>query len=119
MTERDKTLAALREALARSQDQERSRAAAELQARFERLLSALAAPAATFIVLVKPQFELGPARVGKGGVVRDDASRKEAVDSVARFADGLGLVERGRADSVLPGPKGNREVFLWMQATAL
>jgi 23S rRNA (cytidine1920-2'-O)/16S rRNA (cytidine1409-2'-O)-methyltransferase len=82
-------------------------------------LCALAAPAATFIVLVKPQFELGPARVGKGGVVRDDASRKEAVDSVARFADGLGLVERGRADSVLPGPKGNREVFLWMQATAL
>ena len=50
LTERDKTMAAMREALARSQDQERSRAAAELQARFERLLSALAAPAAQVLM---------------------------------------------------------------------
>lgn len=78
-------------------------------------LRALAAPNASFVILVKPQFELGPGRVGKGGVVRDDAARNEAVDSVAQAASALGLAELGRADSVLPGPKGNREVFLWLE----
>lgn len=69
-------------------------------------------PGAAFVVLVKPQFELGPDRVGKGGVVREDAARAEAVDLVARAARQLGLDERGRRDSSLPGPKGNLEILL-------
>ncbi len=70
------------------------------------------APAAQAVVLVKPQFEVGRDQVGKGGVVRDDALRRAAADSVAHRAEELGWREVGRVDSVLPGPKGNREVFL-------
>lgn len=64
------------------------------------------------LVMVKPQFELGPERVGKGGVVRDPADRLEAVRSVAALlgADQARIV--GACDSGLAGPKGNRETFL-------
>lgn len=72
------------------------------------------APRADWLVMVKPQFELGRERIGKGGVVRDDADRAEAADRVAAEADSLGLAETGRVDSRLPGPKGNREIFLWL-----
>jgi 23S rRNA (cytidine1920-2'-O)/16S rRNA (cytidine1409-2'-O)-methyltransferase len=65
------------------------------------------------LAMVKPQFELGRGRVGKGGVVRDSADRREAVLKIARFARELGLVVRGFAPSGLPGPKGNRETFVW------
>ena len=61
---------------------------------------------------MKPQFEVGRGRVGKGGVVRDPALRAEAVAGVRAAAERLGLALRGEAESVLPGPKGNREVFL-------
>jgi 23S rRNA (cytidine1920-2'-O)/16S rRNA (cytidine1409-2'-O)-methyltransferase len=73
------------------------------------------APAAELLVLVKPQFEVGRERVGKGGVVRDDALRAEAVKSVARRAEELGYEVAGTAESRLAGPKGNREVFLWLR----
>ena len=73
---------------------------------------ALLAPAAEVLVLVKPQFEVGRGRVGKGGVVRDDSLRAEAVDRVRRCAEGLGYTARGQAESRLQGPKGNREIFL-------
>jgi len=78
------------------------------------LLPALArcAPEATWLLLVKPQFEVGPERVGKGGVVRDDALRTAAADAVSAEAAQLGFREVGRHDSRLPGPKGNREIFL-------
>ena len=76
---------------------------------------ARAAPGAQWLLLVKPQFEVGRGRVGKGGVVRDDALRAEAVDAVAASAAGLGYRVRGRAESRLAGPKGNREVFLWLE----
>lgn len=65
------------------------------------------------LALVKPQFELGPERVGKGGVVRDADARREAIAGVAEAAASAGLVVRGLASSGLPGPKGNRETFLW------
>ena len=71
-------------------------------------------PDGTIVVLVKPQFEVGRARVGKGGVVRDPEARADAVAGVRGTAERLGLVVRGEAESVLPGPKGNREVFLWL-----
>jgi 23S rRNA (cytidine1920-2'-O)/16S rRNA (cytidine1409-2'-O)-methyltransferase len=66
------------------------------------------------LAMVKPQFEVGRARVGKGGVVRDPALRREAVLSVARSAQGLGASVLGFASSGLPGPKGNRETFVWL-----
>jgi 23S rRNA (cytidine1920-2'-O)/16S rRNA (cytidine1409-2'-O)-methyltransferase len=82
-----------------------------------RLLPRLAevAPAAEVLVLVKPQFEVGRGRVGKGGVVREDSLRSEAVDRVRSCAEGLGYVARGQAESRLPGPKGNREIFLRLE----
>jgi 23S rRNA (cytidine1920-2'-O)/16S rRNA (cytidine1409-2'-O)-methyltransferase len=63
--------------------------------------------------LVKPQFELGKEKVGKGGVVRDAADRRDAIRRVAEAARGEELVVRGLASSGLPGPKGNRETFVW------
>lgn len=70
------------------------------------------APAGELLAMVKPQFELGRERVRKG-VVRDAADRREAVLSVAAAARELGLPIRGFASSGLPGPKGNRETFVW------
>ena len=75
---------------------------------------ACARPGAAIVALVKPQFEVGRGRVGKGGVVRDEAARADAVAAVRAAAGMLGLAVRGEAESVLPGPKGNREVFLWL-----
>jgi len=70
------------------------------------------APGGEVLAMVKPQFELGRERVGKG-VVRDAADRREAVLGVAVAAQELGLAIRGFASSGLPGPKGNRETFVW------
>jgi 23S rRNA (cytidine1920-2'-O)/16S rRNA (cytidine1409-2'-O)-methyltransferase len=64
------------------------------------------------VVLVKPQFEAGRQEVGKGGVVRDLAVRRRVVHEVAAAAVGWGGETVGVVDSGLPGPKGNREVFL-------
>jgi 23S rRNA (cytidine1920-2'-O)/16S rRNA (cytidine1409-2'-O)-methyltransferase len=66
------------------------------------------------LVMVKPQFEVGRARLGKGGVVRDPALRREALLSVARAAERAGACVLGFASSALPGPKGNRETFVWL-----
>jgi 23S rRNA (cytidine1920-2'-O)/16S rRNA (cytidine1409-2'-O)-methyltransferase len=74
------------------------------------------APRADLLVLVKPQFEVGRGEVGKGGVVRDDALRASAVAGVRACAEGLGYRFAGEAESRLAGPKGNREVFLWLRA---
>jgi 23S rRNA (cytidine1920-2'-O)/16S rRNA (cytidine1409-2'-O)-methyltransferase len=73
---------------------------------------ALAAPGWQALVLVKPQFEAGRADVGKGGVVRDRAVRVRVVREVAEAALGWGAIVLGVVDSGLPGPKGNRELFL-------
>jgi 23S rRNA (cytidine1920-2'-O)/16S rRNA (cytidine1409-2'-O)-methyltransferase len=67
---------------------------------------------AEVLAMVKPQFELGRERVGRG-VVRDAGDRREAILSVAHAARGLDLPIRGFASSGLPGPKGNRETFIW------
>ena len=66
-------------------------------------------------LMVKPQFEVGKERVGKGGVVRDPALRAEAVAAVAARAAGLGWGARAVARSPLPGPSGNVEFFLWLR----
>ncbi len=75
-------------------------------------------PSAEVLVMVKPQFELERGRVGKGGVVRDDADRFDAVERVVQAARGLGYAEHGRADSRLTGPKGNREIFVRLRPSA-
>ena len=73
---------------------------------------ALARPAWEAVVLVKPQFEAGRAEVPRGGVVRDREVRRRVVREVAEAALAWGGETAGAVDSGLPGPKGNREVFL-------
>lgn len=68
------------------------------------------------LAMVKPQFEVGKHRVGKGGVVRDPQIRMHAIDAVAQCATRLGLTEIGRADAPIKGPKGNHEAFLHLCA---
>jgi 23S rRNA (cytidine1920-2'-O)/16S rRNA (cytidine1409-2'-O)-methyltransferase len=65
------------------------------------------------VLMVKPQFEAGRAHVGSSGVVRDPEVRRAAVASVARTVTELGGTVCGAADSGVPGPKGNREIFLY------
>jgi 23S rRNA (cytidine1920-2'-O)/16S rRNA (cytidine1409-2'-O)-methyltransferase len=74
------------------------------------ILPCLAAPA-ELIVLVKPQFEVGP-KLAPKGVVRDPAVRLLAVDKIRAAAKTLGLVERGLIESPAKGPKGNVEFLL-------
>ncbi|MGE4193338.1 MAG: TlyA family RNA methyltransferase [Pseudodesulfovibrio sp.] len=67
------------------------------------------------VVLIKPQFEVGPGQTDKG-VVRDEGLRKEAVDTVLRFCtDELGLTVLGVVPSKILGPKGNQEYMAYMQ----
>jgi 23S rRNA (cytidine1920-2'-O)/16S rRNA (cytidine1409-2'-O)-methyltransferase len=81
-------------------------------------LVACAAPDADFVLLVKPQFEVGKGRVGSGGVVREAANRADAVRRVASAAVTLGLGVPGVTASPLPGPAGNVEYFLWLRRGA-
>ena len=66
------------------------------------------------LALVKPQFEVGRAHVGKGGVVREAADRRRALVEAGSVARELGTAVLGYASSGLPGPKGNRESFVWL-----
>jgi 23S rRNA (cytidine1920-2'-O)/16S rRNA (cytidine1409-2'-O)-methyltransferase len=66
------------------------------------------------LALVKPQFEVGRGRVGKGGVVRDADERRAALVAVGEAALALGTAVLGYRSSGLPGPKGNRETFVWL-----
>jgi 23S rRNA (cytidine1920-2'-O)/16S rRNA (cytidine1409-2'-O)-methyltransferase len=81
-------------------------------------LVAAAAPDADFVLLVKPQFEVGKDRVGAGGVVRDTTDRSAAIRKVSDAAVQLGLGVRGITASPLPGPAGNVEYFLWLRRGA-
>jgi 23S rRNA (cytidine1920-2'-O)/16S rRNA (cytidine1409-2'-O)-methyltransferase len=81
-------------------------------------LIASATPDADYVLLVKPQFEVGKGRVGAGGVVRDTADRSAAVRKVSDAAGQLGLGVQGVTASPLPGPAGNVEYFVWLRAGA-
>jgi len=70
---------------------------------------------ADFLVMVKPQFEVGREKLGAGGVVRDPLLRKAAVKEVADAALEMGLGCEGVVASSLPGPSGNVEYFLWLK----
>jgi 23S rRNA (cytidine1920-2'-O)/16S rRNA (cytidine1409-2'-O)-methyltransferase len=80
-------------------------------------LVACAAPEADFVLMVKPQFEVGRQLVGDG-VVRDPELRASAVAAVAASAAQSGLGVRGVTASPLPGPSGNVEYFLWLRRGA-
>jgi 23S rRNA (cytidine1920-2'-O)/16S rRNA (cytidine1409-2'-O)-methyltransferase len=67
------------------------------------------------VVLVKPQFEVGREQVGKGGVVRDDAIRRSAVDKVRAWANGNGFVAGEDVESPITGPAGNVEYLLLLR----
>jgi 23S rRNA (cytidine1920-2'-O)/16S rRNA (cytidine1409-2'-O)-methyltransferase len=73
---------------------------------------ALGRPGADLICLVKPQFEVGPGRVGKGGVVKDEAARNQALADVTAFLEGAGWRVLATADSPITGADGNREFLL-------
>ncbi|HEX9186862.1 MAG TPA: TlyA family RNA methyltransferase [Vicinamibacteria bacterium] len=75
-------------------------------------LRTVLAPGAEAVVLVKPQFEVGRAQVGRGGIVRDEALHLQALEDVAREAHRLGYAVRGACPSPVPGAEGNREFFL-------
>jgi len=86
-----------------------------------KVLPAIAAcAAATFdlLALVKPQFEVGRERVGKGGVVRGAGDRLEALVAVGDAARHTGMSVQGYCSSGLPGPAGNRESFVWCTEAA-
>jgi 23S rRNA (cytidine1920-2'-O)/16S rRNA (cytidine1409-2'-O)-methyltransferase len=81
-------------------------------------LVACATSDADFVLLVKPQFEVGKGRVGAGGVVRDSTDRSASVVRVTAAAGQLGLGVRGITASPLPGPAGNVEYFVWLRRGA-
>lgn len=70
------------------------------------------------VLMVKPQFEVGRERLGKGGVVRDPALHAEAVHGVCQSAQSFGWGTRALAPSPLPGPAGNVEYFCWLRTDA-
>ncbi len=80
-----------------------------------KLLPAIATllhPEGQLLALVKPQFEVGPSDVGKRGVVSSDALRHAALGQVVAAAEALSFHEREHVDCQLPGPEGNREIFV-------
>jgi 23S rRNA (cytidine1920-2'-O)/16S rRNA (cytidine1409-2'-O)-methyltransferase len=79
------------------------------------LIQIIADPA-DIVALVKPQFEVGKGRVGKGGIVRDDALRAQALAEVVAFATSIGFALSGTIESPITGAAGNREFlahFRW------
>ena len=76
-------------------------------------LIGVTAPDGDLVLMVKPQFEVGKGKVGKGGVVRDLDLRAQAVTAVAGAAAQRGWGARAVTTSPLPGPSGNVEYFLW------
>jgi 23S rRNA (cytidine1920-2'-O)/16S rRNA (cytidine1409-2'-O)-methyltransferase len=77
-------------------------------------LRALLAPAAEAVLLVKPQFEVGRGRVGKGGVVREPAAHRDAISGVIAAAAELDWPASGLLASPITGPAGNHEYLLWL-----
>jgi 23S rRNA (cytidine1920-2'-O)/16S rRNA (cytidine1409-2'-O)-methyltransferase len=78
-------------------------------------LSPLLAEGGDLICLVKPQFEVGANKIGKGGIVKSHALRQSALDGVIESASKAGLVENGRMVSPIEGGDGNKEVLVWFR----
>ncbi len=69
---------------------------------------------AIIIALIKPQFEAGKEKIGKGGVVRDPLVHKEVIEQITEFSKTLGWTPKGLIPSPLLGPKGNKEFFIYL-----
>jgi 23S rRNA (cytidine1920-2'-O)/16S rRNA (cytidine1409-2'-O)-methyltransferase len=78
-------------------------------------VKAILRPGGDALLLVKPQFEVGKGEVGKGGVVRDEAKRRAALEGIADAARALGFEVLGHAESPIEGPAGNREWLLGLR----
>ena len=78
-------------------------------------VSELLTPAGEVIALIKPQFEAGKGRVGKGGVVRDPEVHREVIERVLAGADRIGLTPAGLIRSPITGPAGNVEFLAWLR----
>jgi 23S rRNA (cytidine1920-2'-O)/16S rRNA (cytidine1409-2'-O)-methyltransferase len=78
----------------------------------------LSAPVVEIVALIKPQFEVGKGKVGKGGVVREDAERRRVVDEVLEFAAGLRLETAGVVEASIRGAAGNQEFLALMRRGA-
>ncbi|HEY3340464.1 MAG TPA: SAM-dependent methyltransferase, partial [Anaerolineae bacterium] len=72
-------------------------------------------PQGNVVALIKPQFEAGREKVGKGGIVRDPVVHQEVVDHVTRFCTLAGWAVRGLIDSPILGMDGNKEFLIWVQ----
>ena len=65
-----------------------------------------------WVCLVKPQFEVGKDKVGKGGIVENLSDRLEAVERVSKFAESLGMLRKGLIESPITGTQGNQEFLV-------
>ena len=81
------------------------------------VLASLGEAGSDWVVLVKPQFEVGAAELGKGGVVRSPEARGRALVAAARALGEAGLVVRGAIRSPIAGGSGNVEALLWLQSS--
>jgi 23S rRNA (cytidine1920-2'-O)/16S rRNA (cytidine1409-2'-O)-methyltransferase len=77
-------------------------------------LLAFFADKVSILALIKPQFEVGKGKVGKGGVVKDSVLHREVIDKIINFADELGLTAQGVTTSPVLGPKGNKEFLIYL-----
>jgi len=73
----------------------------------------------SILALIKPQFEVGRGKVGKGGIVRDPALHQEVIDGILAFCKTLGLQSRGVTPSPILGPKGNKEFLVHLVSGSL
>ena len=81
------------------------------------VVSRLCSPGADVVALFKPQFEVGRGKVGKGGIVRNEDDRRDALDAFKQWAVGEGFEVIAESDSVLKGAKGNQEMFIHLRST--
>jgi len=75
-------------------------------------------PDATILALIKPQFEVGRALLGKGGVVRDRRLHDRVIHELTAFFSGLALEAEGIIPSPIEGPKGNREFLIYLRPSS-
>ena len=73
------------------------------------------APSSFIIALIKPQFEVGKDQVGKGGVVKDPELHRQVIREISEFSGSMGWDVQGIFKCPLPGPKGNREFFIYLK----
>ena len=78
-------------------------------------MRALLEPPEELVLLLKPQFQVGRALIGKGGIVRDEGARQAALAEFTGWAAGTGLVVLATVDSLVAGARGNREIFVHLR----